>query len=121
MITSLTLEIRPGEAVSVGRGVTLIVERKSAGPAKTAMLNDELDASQTIAEKLFLPNGIEFSKGSLYVATPKDITRYDNIEASLDSPPKPVMVTVVPCTSTPQPNWRSAASITRVSSESSRS
>ncbi len=47
---------------------------------------------RTIAEKLFLPNGIEFHKGSLYVATPKDITRYDNIEANLDNPPKPVMV-----------------------------
>jgi glucose/arabinose dehydrogenase len=47
---------------------------------------------KTIAEKLFLPNGIEFAKGSLYVATPKDITRYDNIEASLDKPPAPVMV-----------------------------
>jgi glucose/arabinose dehydrogenase len=47
---------------------------------------------KTIAEKLFLPNGIEFVKGSLYVATPKDITRYDNIEANLDNPPKPVMV-----------------------------
>ena len=47
---------------------------------------------KTIAEKLFLPNGIEFHKGSLYVATPKEITRYDNIEANLDSPPKPVMI-----------------------------
>jgi glucose/arabinose dehydrogenase len=47
---------------------------------------------KTIAEKLFLPNGIEFVKGSLYVATPKDITRYDNIETSLDKPPAPVMV-----------------------------
>jgi glucose/arabinose dehydrogenase len=47
---------------------------------------------KTIAEKLFLPNGIEFYKGSLYVATPKDITRYDNIEDHLDSPPAPVMV-----------------------------
>jgi glucose/arabinose dehydrogenase len=47
---------------------------------------------KTIAEKLFLPNGIEFHKGSLYVATPKDITRYDDIEAKLDNPPKPVMV-----------------------------
>ena len=47
---------------------------------------------KTIAEKLFLPNGIEFVKGSLYVATPKDITRYDNIEDKLDSPPAPVMV-----------------------------
>jgi len=47
---------------------------------------------KTIAEKLFLPNGIEFANGSLYVATPKDITRYDGIEDKLDSPPKPVMV-----------------------------
>ncbi len=47
---------------------------------------------KTIADKLFLPNGIEFYKGALYVATPKDITRYDNIEANLDNPPKPVMV-----------------------------
>jgi glucose/arabinose dehydrogenase len=47
---------------------------------------------KTIADKLYLPNGIEFVKGSLYVATPKDITRYDNIEANLDNPPKPVMI-----------------------------
>ena len=47
---------------------------------------------KTIAEKLFLPNGIEYYKGALYVATPKDITRYDNIEANLDKPPAPVMV-----------------------------
>ncbi len=47
---------------------------------------------KTIAEKLFLPNGIEFVKGSLFVATPKDITRYDNIEDRLDNPPAPVMV-----------------------------
>lgn len=47
---------------------------------------------KTIAEKLFLPNGIEFHKGSLYVATPKDITRYDDIENKLDAPPAPVMV-----------------------------
>ena len=47
---------------------------------------------KTIAEKLMLPNGIEYHKGSLYVATPKEITRYDNIEASLDKPPTPVMI-----------------------------
>src|SRR5690348_15319946 len=40
---------------------------------------------KTLWEKLFLPNGIEFHKGSLYVATPKDITRYDNIEDRLDN------------------------------------
>jgi glucose/arabinose dehydrogenase len=47
---------------------------------------------KTLWEKLFLPNGIEFHKGALYVATPKEITRYDNIEANLDSPPKGTVI-----------------------------
>ena len=47
---------------------------------------------KTIAEKLMLPSGIEYHKGALYVATPKAITRYDDIEARLDSPPEPVVV-----------------------------
>ncbi len=48
--------------------------------------------TKEIATDLFLPNGIEYRDGSLYVATPKEILRYDNIEASLDNPPKPVTV-----------------------------
>ena len=47
---------------------------------------------KTIASGLELPSGIEFKGGSLYVATPKQITRYDNIEDKLDSPPQPVKV-----------------------------
>jgi glucose/arabinose dehydrogenase len=47
---------------------------------------------KTIIDKLMLPNGIEYHKGSLYVATPKAITRYDNIEDKLDSPGDPVLV-----------------------------
>jgi glucose/arabinose dehydrogenase len=47
---------------------------------------------KTLAEKLFLPNGIEFHKGALYVATPKEILRYDNIEDNLDKLPTPQKV-----------------------------
>ncbi|MCC6249007.1 MAG: PQQ-dependent sugar dehydrogenase [Rubrivivax sp.] len=47
---------------------------------------------KTLAEKLFLPNGIEFHKGALYVATPKDIVRYDAIEDNLDKLPAPVTI-----------------------------
>ena len=47
---------------------------------------------KTLLDKLTLPNGIEFHKGALYVATPKAITRYDGIEDRLDSPPSPAMV-----------------------------
>jgi glucose/arabinose dehydrogenase len=46
---------------------------------------------KTVAEKLNMPSGIEFYKGALYVATPKGVMRFDNIEANLDSPPKPIV------------------------------
>jgi glucose/arabinose dehydrogenase len=49
--------------------------------------------TKTIVDKLEMATGIEFHKGALYVATPKQITRYDNIEASLDKPPEPKVVT----------------------------
>ena len=47
---------------------------------------------KTILEKLELPSGIEFRNGSLYVATPKKIMRYDKIEDNLDKPPEPVTI-----------------------------
>jgi len=47
---------------------------------------------KTILSGLELPSGIEFRKGSLYVATPKKIMRYDKIEDNLDKPPEPVTV-----------------------------
>jgi glucose/arabinose dehydrogenase len=45
---------------------------------------------KTVLSGLELPSGIEFRKGALYVATPKKVMRYDNIEDKLDSPPAPV-------------------------------
>jgi glucose/arabinose dehydrogenase len=47
---------------------------------------------KTILSGLELANGIEFRAGSLYVATPKQITRYDKIEDNLDKLPAPVVV-----------------------------
>jgi len=42
---------------------------------------------KTILKELDAPNGIVFSKGTLYVAERHRITRYDGIENSLDNPP----------------------------------
>jgi len=47
---------------------------------------------KVIAQDMMLPNGIEFYKGSLYVATPKEVVRFDNIESNLDKPPAPVKI-----------------------------
>jgi glucose/arabinose dehydrogenase len=47
---------------------------------------------KTSADKLNLPSGIEFYSGALYVATPKEVIRFDDIEANLDNPPKLVVI-----------------------------
>ncbi|HEY5776884.1 MAG TPA: PQQ-dependent sugar dehydrogenase [Xanthomonadales bacterium] len=46
-----------------------------------------------IDEGLKMPSGIEFRDGALYVGAVEQILRYDNIEALLDLPPEPVVVT----------------------------
>jgi glucose/arabinose dehydrogenase len=48
--------------------------------------------TKTILDKTEMATGIDFHKGALYVATPKQVMRFDNIEATLDQP-KSVLVT----------------------------
>ena len=45
--------------------------------------------AQVVIDKLPMASGIEFHKGSLYVALPTQILRYDNIEDKLGSPGEP--------------------------------
>src|SRR6266478_8856638 len=47
---------------------------------------------KTILKGLESPNGIVFSKGTLYVAEHHRITRYDGIESRLDDPPEAKIV-----------------------------
>ncbi len=45
-----------------------------------------------LERNLFMPNGVAFRDGSLYVAEPNRILRYDQIESNLDKTPEPVVV-----------------------------
>ena len=45
-----------------------------------------------VASGLNQPNGIAVRNGALYVATARQILRYDDIERHIDSPPSPVVV-----------------------------
>lgn len=47
---------------------------------------------KVVASGLHRPNGVAFHKGSLYVAELSKVWRFDNIEASLDQPPKPTLI-----------------------------
>jgi len=50
------------------------------------------DRRWTIARGLFMPNGVAFRNGSLYVAEVNRILRFDDIEHHPDNPPAPVTV-----------------------------
>jgi glucose/arabinose dehydrogenase len=50
------------------------------------------DKNYTIASDLYMPNGVAFKDGALYVAEINRIIRFDGITKSLDKPEKPVVV-----------------------------
>ena len=47
---------------------------------------------KTLFKGLDTPNGIVFSKGTLYIAERYRITRFDGIESQLDNPPQPKVI-----------------------------
>lgn len=51
------------------------------------------DERHVIAEGLNSPNGVAWRDGDLYVAEVSRILRFDDIDARLDNPPEPVVVT----------------------------
>lgn len=50
------------------------------------------DKQFVLATGLYMPNGVAYKDGSLYVAETNRIIRFDNIIDNLDNPPKPVVV-----------------------------
>ena len=54
--------------------------------------DNRADRMWTIARGLFMPNGVQFRDGSLFVAEVNRVIRFDNIESRLDNPPAPVVV-----------------------------
>lgn len=47
---------------------------------------------KVVSTGMHRPNGVAFHDGALYVAELSKIWRFDNIEANLDTPPKPVLI-----------------------------
>ncbi len=79
-------------------GGTIFAGSRSEGKvwALTDADGDQRAETVRLIDKgLNMPSGIEFRDGSLYVGAVERILRYDNIEALLDHPPAPVVVTGV--------------------------
>lgn len=80
----------------LGDAGTLFVGSRKAGKLWAVTDTDgdqKADSVRLIDQGLNMPSGVEFRDGALYVGAVDRILRYDDIEARLDQPPEPVVVT----------------------------
>jgi glucose/arabinose dehydrogenase len=103
-----TITLPPGFSISVyadnvpnarslalGPKGTLFVSTRAAGnvyAVRDTNNDGRADEVVTLATGLNMPNGVAVRDGALYVAEISRVWRYDNIEASLKNPPKPVLI-----------------------------
>jgi glucose/arabinose dehydrogenase len=76
-------------------GTLFVGNRKNNGSVYALVDSDgdfKVDKKYTIISDLYMPNGVAFRDGALYVAEVNRVLRFDNIEAQLENPPKPVVV-----------------------------
>lgn len=79
----------------LGDNGTLFVSTRSEGKVYAIVDKDgdhKADKMYTLMEGRYMPNGVAFKDGSLYVAEVSTISRLDDIENNLDNPPKRVIV-----------------------------
>jgi glucose/arabinose dehydrogenase len=87
--------VKNARSMALAPSGVLFVGTRTAGQAYAVVdgnQDQKADRVYTIASGLTMPNGVAFRDGSLYVAEISRVWRYDGIEKSLDTPPKPVLV-----------------------------
>jgi glucose/arabinose dehydrogenase len=84
--------INNARAMTWGDKGTLFVSSRVAGQVYAVVDKGGSREVKVIAKGLELPNGVAFKDGTLYVAEISKIWKYENIEASLDTPPAPKLV-----------------------------
>lgn len=87
--------VENARSMALGSDGTLFVGSRSEGKVYAVKdVDGDYKADQvfTIDSGLYMPNGVAFRDGSLYVAEVNRILRYDFIEPRIDNPPEPVIV-----------------------------
>jgi glucose/arabinose dehydrogenase len=80
--------IPEARSLALGDKGTVFVSNRLAKNVYAVVDKNGKREVKTLLKGLNAPNGIAFSKGTLYVAERQRITRYDNIESALDNPPE---------------------------------
>jgi glucose/arabinose dehydrogenase len=88
--------VKNARQMAVGAKGTVFVGSRQAGLVHAVVDSNgdhKADKVYVIAKGLEQPSGVAFRDGALYVADVSKIWRFDDVEAHLASPPKPVLVT----------------------------
>ncbi|RMF95478.1 MAG: sorbosone dehydrogenase family protein [Gammaproteobacteria bacterium] len=96
-VEELATGLPSARSLAWGERGTLFVGSRRAG--RVYAVRDALGAAPrvlTIAEGLDMPNGVAFRDAALYVAEPQRLLRFPGIEARLDSPGEPEVVSELP-------------------------
>src|SRR3954470_19251129 len=80
--------IPEARSLALGDNGTVFVSNRNAKNVYAVVDANGKREVKTILKGLDAPNGVVFSKGTLYVAERGRITRYDGIEGRLDNPPE---------------------------------
>ncbi len=87
----------PGaRSLTLGARGTVFVGSRGVGRVYALVDRDgdqRADTVYTLARDLNSPNGVAFRDGALYVAETHRVVRFDGIEARLERPPTPVVIT----------------------------
>ena len=81
--------------MALGDNGTVFVGSRSAGKVHALVDADQdrvVDQLVLIDDDLYMPSGVAFRDGDLYVAAVNRILRYNDIESQLQTPPEPVVV-----------------------------
>ena len=88
--------VKNARQMALGAKGTVFVGSNQAGLVHAVVDTDgdhKADKTYVIAKGLQQPSGVAFRDGALYVADISKIYRFDDIEAHLATPPKPVLIT----------------------------
>jgi glucose/arabinose dehydrogenase len=87
-------DVPNARSLALGKGSVLFVGTRTNGSVYAVRYRDAV-ATQviTLASGLRMPNGVAVRDSALYVADVSRILRFDDVEAHLDAPLKPVVVT----------------------------
>ncbi len=92
-LISVYAEVPGARSLALGSNATVFVGTMREGKVYAVVPSPSGTKVHTLATRLNSPNGVAYRDGALYVAEINRILRFDRIEANLDAPPKPVLVT----------------------------